>query len=36
MTDLTKKELMIFAAGALVALPVFGGLGLAVLGVVTW
>lgn len=36
MTAKTKKELVVFTLGTLAALPVFGGLGLAALGVVAW
>jgi hypothetical protein len=36
MTENTKKELAIFSVGTLVALPVLGGVGLTLLGIVGW
>lgn len=36
MTTKTKTELALFTPSTLVALPVFGGLGLMVLGVIAW
>jgi hypothetical protein len=36
MTRKTKMELALFTLSTLVALPVLGGVGLALLGVVAW
>ena len=36
MTVNAKKELAILTVSALVAIPILGGVGLAVLGVVAW
>jgi hypothetical protein len=36
MTRKTKMELALFTLSALVALPVLGGVGLTLLGVVAW
>jgi len=36
MAEKTKKELAIVTVSTLAALPVLGGLGLAVLGIVAW
>jgi hypothetical protein len=36
MTRKTKLELTLFAVSTVVALPVFGGLGLTVLGLIDW
>ena len=36
MTNNAKKELAIFSVGTLVALPMLGGVGLTLLGIVGW
>ncbi|TWB60420.1 hypothetical protein FBZ94_104645 [Bradyrhizobium sacchari] len=36
MTTRTKKELALLTLSTLAALPIFGGLGLTMLGVIAW